>query len=139
MIDENEISKKSPLLTLFLCLVFGSLGAHRFYVGKYATGIIYFIIGGTSIILDFLGFGFAIVGKIIFALLIIIDTYAIYSDSFTDSKGKVITDNESTLVYNSLAEREAILSNRRSDKVLIFLAAFIFYLGWFLLDKYILN
>lgn len=139
MIDENEISKKSPLLTLFLCLVFGSLGAHRFYVGKYVTGIIYFIIGGTSIILDFLGFGFAFVGKIIFALLIIIDTYAIYSDSFTDSKGKIITDNESTLVYNSPAEREAILSNKRSDKVLIFLAAFIFYLGWFLLNKYILN
>ncbi len=138
MIDENEISKKNPLLTLFFCLVFGSLGIHRFYVGKYVTGIIYFIIGSTSIVFDLLGFGYAFIGKIVFALLIIIDTYALYSDSFTDSKGKIITDNDSTLVYSSLAEREAILSNKRSDKILIFLAAFIIYLGWFLLDRYII-
>jgi TM2 domain-containing membrane protein YozV len=138
MIDENEISKKSPLLTLFLCLVFGSLGAHRFYVGKYFTGAIYLLIGGTSIVLDFMGIGYAFIAKIIYALLIIIDTYALYSESFTDSKGKLITDNESTLVYNTLAEREAMISDRNSNKLLIFLAAFIFYLSYFLIKKFVL-
>lgn len=41
-IDEEDISKKGPMITLILSLLFGKLGLHRFYVGKYVTGVIYY-------------------------------------------------------------------------------------------------
>lgn len=138
MIDENSISKKSSLLTLFLCLVFGQFGAHRFYVGKYITGVIYLLIGGTSVVMDIMGFGYAFIAKIVFALLIIIDTYALYSDGFTDSKGLIIGDSEKTLVYDSPVDRVKILFLRQSDRQVIFLFVFIFYLSYFLINKYVL-
>lgn len=40
------ISKKSKMVTLLLCIFLGGLGAHRFYVGKVGTGILYLFTGG---------------------------------------------------------------------------------------------
>jgi len=40
------ISPKSRTITLVLCIVFGILGAHRFYVGRYGLGILYFFTFG---------------------------------------------------------------------------------------------
>lgn len=37
---------KSKLATLLLCLVFGVYGAHRFYVGKISSGILYLCTAG---------------------------------------------------------------------------------------------
>lgn len=39
-IGSNTISHKSPLTALLLCIFFGTLGLHRFYVGKIGTGIL---------------------------------------------------------------------------------------------------
>ena len=34
-------SQKSRLVALLLCIFFGGLGIHRFYIGKIGTGVIY--------------------------------------------------------------------------------------------------
>ena len=39
---EETFSEKSRLLALLLCLFLGVFGAHRFYVGKYGTGVLMF-------------------------------------------------------------------------------------------------
>lgn len=48
------VSRKSKTTALLLCIVLGGLGAHRFYVGKAGTGILYLLTGG------FLGIGWII-------------------------------------------------------------------------------
>jgi hypothetical protein len=62
-------SIKKKWTAFFLCLFFGWLGIHRFYVGKAGTGILYlFTIG-------FVGIG------------IFIDLILILTNSFTDKSG----------------------------------------------------
>ena len=40
------ISRKSKTTALLLCIFLGGLGAHRFYVGKVGTGILYLLTVG---------------------------------------------------------------------------------------------
>lgn len=35
------VSRKNRIVALLLCIFLGTLGAHRFYVGKIGTGILY--------------------------------------------------------------------------------------------------
>ncbi len=49
-----ETSAKSRWVALVLCLFFGWVGVHRFYVGKNATGVLYLLTGGL------LGMGLAV-------------------------------------------------------------------------------
>ena len=69
-----EISGKSRLVALLLCVFLGELGIHRFYVGKIGTGILWLLTFGL------LGIG-AIVDLIIIAI-----------GDFKDKDGKVIRD-----------------------------------------------
>ncbi len=39
-------SERSRLAALLLCFFLGYLGIHRFYVGKWVTGIIWLLTGG---------------------------------------------------------------------------------------------
>lgn len=51
------MSQKSKWVTLVLCVGFGWLGLHRFYLGKIVTGIIYFLtmgLFGIGILFDFI-------------------------------------------------------------------------------------
>ena len=137
--DDSDISEKSSSLTLFLCIIFGSFGAHRFYVGKYFTGLIYLLIGGTSIIYDFMGFGYGFIAKIVFFILMVIDIYALYSDSFTDSKGKLITDHTKNLVYDTLQEREQIIFNSKLNKILCIVGGIVFYVVYFVIVNYVVK
>ena len=43
---EDEISQKSKIITMLLCIFCGYLGLHRFYAGKIGTGILYLCTAG---------------------------------------------------------------------------------------------
>jgi hypothetical protein len=48
---------RSKWTTFFLCFFLGAIGAHRFYVGKIGTGLLYLLtlgFGGFGILLDFI-------------------------------------------------------------------------------------
>ena len=40
------VSSKNKMVALLLCIFLGGIGAHRFYVGKIGTGILYLLTGG---------------------------------------------------------------------------------------------
>lgn len=68
---ENK-SEKDWLVTLLLAIFVGSIGIHRFYVGKIGTGILQLVtLGGCGI-------------------WSLIDIIMIITGKFTDSEGKVI-------------------------------------------------
>lgn len=56
-------SDKSKIVALLLCIFFGYLGIHRFYVGKVGTGIIYLFTGGLFGIGWFIDIIFIIIGS----------------------------------------------------------------------------
>ncbi|MBR5900275.1 MAG: TM2 domain-containing protein [Clostridia bacterium] len=62
--------KKSKLVALILLIFLGGIGAHRFYVGKFGTGLIYLFTGA------------------VFGIGWIIDLIGILTGSFKDANGK---------------------------------------------------
>jgi len=70
----EQKSKKEKLPAFLLCLFLGALGAHRFYVGKIGTGILWLFTGG------------------LFGIGWLIDIIIILKNSFKDSKGNPITE-----------------------------------------------
>lgn len=69
---EEQVSEKNRLATLLFCLFLGSLGIHRFYVGKVGTGILMLItLGGLGV-------------------WTMIDLIMIVVGSFKDKEGKLI-------------------------------------------------
>ena len=126
--DEDDISPKSQMITLFLLIFFGPLGAHRFYVGKILTGIFYLIVGSTTIIFKILGFKWELIAIVAFIFINAMDLYALYSDSFTDSKGRLVIGESKNPVYNSLKEREKIIFTEKLNKLMLVLAGIAFYI-----------
>ncbi len=72
--NQQIVSQKSKITALLLCLFFGGLGVHRFYVGKTGTGLIWLFTAGC------LGFG------------CIADLIMIICGSFKDKDGAVLKD-----------------------------------------------
>nr|WP_303934994.1 TM2 domain-containing protein [Treponema denticola] len=71
--DYNNQSPRKKGTMLLLCLFLGIFGIHRFYVGKYFTGILYALTMG----LGYFG--------------ILFDLIMIVMGKFTDSDGKLIS------------------------------------------------
>ncbi|MBU3182395.1 TM2 domain-containing protein [Clostridium psychrophilum] len=65
----QTVSDKNRLVALLLCVFFGAIGIHRFYVGKIGTGIL--------MIITFGGFG----------IWWVVDLILIVTNSFTDING----------------------------------------------------
>jgi TM2 domain-containing membrane protein YozV len=137
MHDDKDISNKSQMLTLVLLLLFGRLGLHRFYVGKYFTGLIYLLVGSTSIVLDVIGFQFALIAQVVYFLFFILDVYALYSDSFTDSKGRLLTSAKA-LEYDTYKERDRMLFDDKLNKILVILFGFAFYIVYLIVVNFVL-
>ena len=68
--EKENVSPRSRLVALLLCLFLGYLGIHRFNVGKAITGILMLLTGG---------------GFLIWAL---IDFFVILFGGFRDKDGK---------------------------------------------------
>lgn len=68
----DEQSNRSYFITLFLLIFLGYLGAHRFYAGKYLTGIIWLFTGG------------------LFTVGYIFDLILFFSFNFRDDRNKII-------------------------------------------------
>lgn len=62
----SQVSPKSQIVALLLCIFLGLFGAHRFYVGKAGTGLLYLFTSGL------LGIGW------------IVDIFVIAAGCFTD-------------------------------------------------------
>jgi len=69
---DRQISQKSKGVALLLCLFIGFFGAHRFYVGKTGTGVLWLLTGGM------LGIGW------------IVDIFTVILNNFYDSHGLVV-------------------------------------------------
>ncbi|MBN2830323.1 MAG: TM2 domain-containing protein [Candidatus Cloacimonetes bacterium] len=71
---EERISNKNWLTTLLLCIFLGTYGVHRFYTGKFGTGLLMLLTVG--------GFG----------IWWVYDVIIIATKSFYDSEGYLVTD-----------------------------------------------
>lgn len=72
--EENNIriSKKSRLVAFLLCYIFGMFGAHRFYVGKTYTAVLYIFTFG------------------LFGIGLIVDLFNIILGKFKTPKGYIL-------------------------------------------------
>lgn len=70
----DDVSPKSWLVTLLLCIFVGVIGVHRFYAGKIGTGIIMILLCWTGIS----------------AIWAVIDLIMIILSKFTDKRGRRI-------------------------------------------------
>ncbi|HEY2663891.1 MAG TPA: TM2 domain-containing protein [Candidatus Binataceae bacterium] len=65
----EDVSERSRLIALLLCLFLGYFGVHRFYVGKIGTGVLWLLTGG------------------LFGIGYVVDAILIAVGSFRDSHG----------------------------------------------------
>ena len=137
MIEQENISKKSSLLTTVLLLTLGSAGIHRIYVGRYISGIFIFFIKCTYLVTEYLGFKWSLVLNIVCFGMLLFDLYGLYSSSFTDGKGKIITDEEPDVIYENEIDRINQLYMTKFNRLLSVLAAICFYIVYFILNKFV--
>ncbi len=72
-ISVENISAKSRLVALLLCIFFSWLGVHRFYVGKIGSGIAMILIGWLT-----------------FGIWHLIHLVVLLTGNFKDNEGKVV-------------------------------------------------
>lgn len=136
--DDHDISEKSQLTALLLCLFLGTFGAHRFYVGKIITGIVYLLLGSTTLVYHILGFNYGFLVRIAFILFLIVDIYALYSDSFTDRKGRLVISKSKALVYETLAERDRILFEDKLNKLIMIALSIALCIVYFIVVNFVI-
>lgn len=89
LIDESgEFSTKDCDTAGILCLCLGAFGAHRFYLGKYFSGIMMFLLSFSILLTKFIGFGYVFLLYCALYCWIIVDIWFASYNFYTDSKGK---------------------------------------------------
>ena len=76
--NSNEMSDKNGIVCLLLLLFLGEFGAHKFYAGRIAGGVVMLILTIT------------IIGIIVSLILWIIDLIQLLCGNFKDAEGKYI-------------------------------------------------
>lgn len=116
--EREQVSEKSDLVTVILALCWGTFGIHRFYVGKWFSGLIYLLFGSVSFLfnlLDDLGVSViysAYISLIAFLLVIVAvlyDLFALKNESFFDGKNKLLISKatrEESGIFLSTKEKE---------------------------------
>lgn len=92
-VNEGQISKEKKLTLLLLCWLFGILGVHRFYTGKYLTGgvqLLAVLLGGLIALFKIQAPATSLL--LIFPLWWIVDIMRIIMGKFTDREGSLIVD-----------------------------------------------
>ena len=100
---QRQPAQKKRSTALLLCIFLGGLGAHRFYVGKIWTGLLW---------LFTLGFG---------GIGTLVDFCRIYDNKFTDDAGRPLYD-EYTDGMTPEEYESAVAGPRRVRKVIIVIA-----------------
>ena len=93
--NETRVSDRSKLSAAFFCLLGGTLGFHKFYVGKHAQGFMHIALMTTSIIL-----ASGLTGSLVLALAgflfmaagawVLVDLVRILSNNFRDAQGRYV-------------------------------------------------
>ena len=96
-----KASDKPRLVVIILAFIFGSLGIHRFYVGKIGTGILWLLTGGLFGIGYFVDLIMAILGK------------------FTDKEGRLVFYWSETDYKNGKGIVEVKVTEIKEEKVTI--------------------
>jgi len=65
------VAKKNIIIALLLCFFLGFMGVHRFYLGRFGTGLLQIILGIFGSILFFIGIGIYLLG--ILVLWVVLD------------------------------------------------------------------
>ena len=90
MVDQSQdISPKSRLATVLLAFFFGTLGVHRFYIGKVGTAIailVLWLIGFVGIYFDLL----AAIPLTMVGLWVTVDFFVALFGGMQDSQGRPI-------------------------------------------------
>ncbi len=78
--EGNNISNKSRLVATLLSFFLGTLGIHRFYVGKVGTGVLMLL------------FTLSILGLIVSSLWALVDFIMIVCGQFKDKEKRIISE-----------------------------------------------
>ena len=110
-------AQKKRSTALLLCIFLGGLGAHRFYVGKIWSGLLWLFT-----------LGFCGVGTLI-------DFFCIYDNKFTDDAGRPLYDEYTAGMTQE--EYEAAAAGPRKARKIIIVVALALCLGCFLFVRVI--
>jgi len=75
---EKETSSKSKVVVILLCLFFGGLGIHRFYLGKVGTGIVMLLLT------------LSIIGISVSGIWALVDLIMSICGAMKDKEGKIV-------------------------------------------------
>lgn len=110
----QNASPKSGKTALILCLLFGGFGAHRFYVGKFLSGVLYMFTGGGFIIGSLIDFVCIMIGKFKDkdGRVVYLDAQAAYNEMQSNIDYKQLKDAENELTV--LKAKIVSLQNSRA-------------------------
>lgn len=99
VIEKDEASSKSELITAILAVCWGTFGLHRFYVGKWISGTVYLLFGSVAFLLNllndlgvsiFYSTYISIIAFLLVVVAVLYDLFALKNESFFDGKNKLL-------------------------------------------------